>query len=213
MKNIDKISADFIEGFCESEDEILVNLTRETALTQLHHRMLSGKYQGNLLKMLVRITQAKNILEIGTFSGYSAICMAGSLPENGKLITIEINDEINWLSDKYFELAGLKSKIKALTGDALEIIPELDDRFDMVFIDGDKREYVDYYKLIFPKVKKGGLILADNVLWDNKIFEPVEHNDKMTAGIVEFNDLIRNDTNVEKIILSIRDGLMLIRKK
>ena len=213
MSNIDKISANFIENFCEPEDEILINLTRETALTQLHHRMLSGKYQGDLLKMLVEITGAVNILEIGTYSGYSAICMARALPENGKITTIEINDEIAWLSDKYFELAGLKSKIEALTGDALEIIPKLDAVFDMVFIDGDKREYVNYYKLVFPKLKKGGLILADNVLWDNKIFEPLEHNDKMTAGIIEFNNLIRQDTNVDKLILPIRDGLMLIRKK
>ncbi len=212
MKDVEKISSEFIETFVSPEDEILAALHRETALTQLHPRMLSGNYQGSLLNMLVKLSNAESILEIGTYAGYSAICMARALPENGKLITIEINDEIEWLSSKYFKLAGLTAKIEAVTGDAVEIIPGLDTEFDMVFIDADKREYLNYYNLVFPKVKSGGLIIADNVLWDNKIFMTVESNDYMTKGIIAFNDFVKNDTRVEKIILPLRDGLMLVRK-
>jgi predicted O-methyltransferase YrrM len=212
MTKIEKLSSEFIDAFGISDDEILNALARETSLTQLHPRMLSGLYQGNLLNLIVKLVNAKSILEIGTYSGYSAICMARALPEDGKLITLEINDEIDWLSAKYFQMAGLSHKIEAITGDALEIIPILDAEFDLVFIDADKREYLNYYNLVFPKVKSGGLIIADNVLWDNKIFMPVDSNDHMTKGIIEFNEFIRIDKRVEKIILPIRDGLMLVRK-
>jgi caffeoyl-CoA O-methyltransferase len=213
MSEIQKIAEEFVENYGSDEDEILFDLTRETALTQLHHRMLSGRYQGNLLAMLVKISGAAKILEIGTFAGYSAICMARALPQNGKLFTIEINDEINWLSQKYFDRAGLQSKIEALTGDAIDIIPRLNQEFDLVFIDGDKREYSTYYDLVFPLLKTGGLIIADNVLWDNKIFGEVEPNDLMTKGIIEFNSKIESDPRVERIILPVRDGLMLVRKR
>lgn len=212
MSNFAKISQEFIDEFVSEEDDILKALARETALTQLHYRMLSGSYQGSLLNMLVKLSGAATILEIGTYSGYSAICMARALPETGKLITIEINDEIEWLSSKYFKLAGLDNKIQAITGDALEILPQLNQQFDLVFIDADKREYLNYYNLVFPIVKSGGLILADNVLWDNKIFMPVAANDFMTKGIIEFNEFLRNDKRVEKIILPVRDGLMMVRK-
>jgi caffeoyl-CoA O-methyltransferase len=213
MSEIQKIAEEFVENYGSDEDEILFDLTRETALTQLHHRMLSGRYQGNLLAMLVKISGAAKILEIGTFAGYSAICMARALPQNGKLFTIEINDEINWLSQKYFDRAGLQSKIEALTGDAIDIIPRLNQEFDLVFIDGDKREYSTYYDLVFPLLKTGGLIIADNVLWDNKIFGEVEPNDLMTKGIIDFNSKIESDPRVERIILPVRDGLMLVRKR
>ncbi len=212
MKNIEKISSDFIENFVLPEDDILKALHHETGLTQLHPRMLSGNYQGRFLYLLAVLMKAENILEIGTYAGYSAICMARALPENGKLVTIEINDEIDWLSSKYFKLAGLENKIDALTGDAIEIIPQLKQQFDLVFIDADKRQYLNYYNLVFPLVSKGGLIIADNVLWDNKIFMPVESNDLMTKGIIEFNDFVKHDQRVEKIILPLRDGLMLVRK-
>lgn len=213
MSEIQKIADEYVENYCSAEDDILFDLTRETALTQLHHRMLSGRYQGNLLAMLVKISGAEKILEIGTYAGYSAICMARALPQNGKLFTIEINDEIGWLSQKYFDRAGLQSKIEALTGDAIDIIPSLNQEFDLVFIDGDKREYSAYYDLVFPMLKTGGLIIADNVLWDNKIFGEVEPNDLMTKGIIEFNSKIENDPRVEQIILPVRDGLMLVRKR
>jgi caffeoyl-CoA O-methyltransferase len=202
----------YINDFGTEECDLLKSLARETAITQIHPRMLSGKYQGNLLKFLVRITGSVNVLEIGTYAGYSAICIAEALPENGRITTIERNDEIEWLSRKYFQLSGLSSKINAITGDALTVIPKLDEEFDMVFIDGDKREYLKYYNSVISKVKKGGIILVDNVLWNNKIFSEPASNDYMTKGVIEFNEKIRNDSSIEKIILPIRDGLMLIRK-
>lgn len=212
MNGINSKIENYIEEFGINEDELLKELTRETAVTQIHPRMLSGKYQGNLLSLIVKTTGVLNVLEIGTYAGYSAICIAMALPQNGKIITIEKNDEIEWLADKYFKLSGLENKIKHIIGDALEIIPTLDDNFDMVFIDGDKREYLKYYNIILPKLKPNGIIIADNVLWSNKIFyEPVS-NDYMTKGIIEFNESIRNDNRVEKIILPIRDGLMILRK-
>lgn len=209
---ISEIRNEYIENFAQSEDNILRELTRETALTQIHPRMLSGNYQGHFLAMLVKLTGAEKVLEIGTFAGYSAICMARALPATGILTTIEINDEIEWLSSKYFKLAGLENKIIALTGDANEVIPTLSGQFDLVFIDGHKREYLSYYKTVLPFVKQGGLILADNVLWDDKIFHEVESNDHMTHGIIEFNEFVKTDNRVEKIILPLRDGLMMLRK-
>ncbi len=212
MENIEKIVLDYIENFCEAEDDLLANLSRETALTQLHHRMLSGNYQSQLLAMFVKLSNAKLVLEIGTYAGYSSICIARALPDNGKVITIELNDEIQWLSEKYFKMSGLGNKISALLGDAKEIIPSLNEKFDLVFIDGDKREYVEYYDLVFDKVKKGGLILVDNVLWNNKIFGEIESNDYMTKGVLNFNEYVRNDGRIEKLILPVRDGLMVLRK-
>ncbi|MDD3860727.1 MAG: O-methyltransferase [Bacteroidales bacterium] len=207
-----EIRNEYIENFTQSEDNILLELTRETALTQIHPRMICGNYQGQLLSMLVKLTKAEKILEVGTFSGYSTICMARALNNIGKITTIEINDEIQWLNTKYFHLAKLENKINAIVGDALKIIPKLNEKFDFVYIDGDKRQYCDYYKTVFPYVRHGGLILADNVLWDNKIFSDVESNDYMTKGVIKFNEMIKNDTNVEKTILPLRDGLMIMRK-
>jgi predicted O-methyltransferase YrrM len=209
---MEKIALDYVENYCEPEDELLKQLSRETALTQLHHRMLSGNYQGHLLAMFVKLFNAESVLEIGTYAGYSTICIARALPENGKITTIEVNDEIQWLSEKYFEKSGMKNKINALLGDAKEIIPNLNQEFDLVFIDGDKREYIEYYNLVFPKLRKGGLILADNVLWNNKIFGKIESNDYMTKGILKFNEYIAQDKRVEKLILPVRDGLMMIIK-
>ncbi len=210
---IHDIRQEYTDIFCDIEDDILKDLYRETHLTQLHPRMISGPTQAAFISMLVKISNAKNVLEIGTYSGYTSICIARSLPENGKLISIEINDEIEWLIRKYFKRAGLENKINLLIGHALEILPKLDKVFDLVFIDADKREYKKYYELVLPKTKPGGLILVDNVLWDNKIFSHVESNDYMTKGVIEFNDFVRNDSRVEKVILDIRDGLMILRKK
>lgn len=207
-----EIRSDFINGFLPEEDEILKNLVRETSLTQIHPRMMSGWYQGNLLSFLIKISNSSKILEIGTFSGYSAICIARALPAESAFVTIEYNDEIEWLFSKYFKLAGVENKIDSRIGDAKAIIPELDHEFDFVFIDGNKREYIEYFEAVLPKVKKGGLILADNVLWDNKIFKQVISNDFMTKGIIKFNDFIRKETRVEKLLLPQRDGLMLMRK-
>jgi predicted O-methyltransferase YrrM len=212
MDELNSLIDIFINDFGTYEDKLLQQLTRETAITQVHPRMLSGKYQGHLLSFLIKITNSIKLLEIGTYTGYSAICMARALPPNGKIITIEKNDEIEWLSQKYFKLANLENKIEAITGNALDIIPNLDNDFDIIFIDGDKREYLSYYKTSLPKLKKNGLIIADNVLWNNKIFSKPASNDNMTKGVIEFNDFVNIDNSVEKIILPIRDGLMLLRK-
>lgn len=204
---------EYIENFGCDEDDVLKALVREASLTQIHPRMMSGRFQGNLLAMLIGMSGAKKVLEIGTYVGYSAICMARALPNDGHLTTLEVNDEIEWLSAKYFKRSGLDAKITQIVGDALEIIPNLDDTFDMAFIDGDKREYIQYFDAVFPKISQGGLIVADNVIWYDKIFTKPASNDYMTQGIIAFNEYIRNRSDLQKIILPVRDGLMLIRKK
>jgi len=209
----EELRFEYIENFGCKEDDLLRALERETALTQIHPKMLSGCYQGHLLAMLIGACKAKRVLEIGTYAGYSAICMARALPADGHLVTIEVNDEIEWLSSKYFAKAGLQDKITAIVGDASEVIPTLEGQFDMVFIDGDKREYISYFDAVLPKLADGGTIVADNVIWYDKIFTETASNDHMTHGIMAFNEYISKRTDVEKIIIPVRDGLMLIRKK
>lgn len=201
----------YILEISTKEDDLLHELYRKTHTSALNPHMISGHIQGKILEMLVAMYNPTTILEIGTYTGYSAICMARALPENGKLHTIEVNDEVESISSEFIERAGLKNKIIMHTGDAREIIPKMDMEFDMVFIDGDKREYTEYYKLVFDKIIKGGYILADNVFWDGKVYNPSE-NDPMTKGIRKFNETIKNDQRVDKVILPVRDGLMLIRK-
>lgn len=208
----DNIRDSYVDNFAGEQDELLEALERETYLTQLHPRMISGWHQGSFLNFLINLIGAKNVLEIGTFSGYATICMARALSEDGKIITIERNDEIEWLFKKYFTLCGLEHKIVSYIGDAKKRIPEIDSVLDLVFIDGDKREYLEYYEAVLPKVKKGALIIADNVLWDDKIFKPVVSNDSMTKGIIAFNEYIKKDHRVRKVILPLRDGLMLLQK-
>ncbi len=209
-----KLIEKFISDFCEPEDEVLKEIRRDTEIRQIHPRMISGCYQASLLSFLVKISKAKRILEIGTFTGYSAICMARALNEDGKILTIEKNDELESTIKKNILLAGLQDKIELQIGDALKIIPALNDNsFDIIFIDGDKREYADYYKLSLKKLETHGFIIIDNVLWNNKIFSEPASNDYMTKGIINFNNHIKNDNEVEKLILPVRDGLMIIRKK
>lgn len=209
-----KLIEKFVLEFCEPEDEVLKHIRRDTEIRQIHPRMISGLYQASLLNFLVKISQSKRILEIGTFTGYTAICMAKAICETGKIITIEINDELENTINNNIILSGCEKKIDLIIGDAKEIIRELDDNsFDIIFIDGDKREYLDYYKLCLKKLKKDGFMLIDNVLWNNKIFSEPASNDYMTKGIIKFNDHIKNDKEVEKIILPVRDGLMMLRKK
>ena len=203
----------YILEHIDPEDDILKQLDRETNLKVLNPRMLSGHLQGQVLSMLTRMIRPKNILELGTYTGYSAICLAKGLQPGGKLITIEIDDELESLAKKYFVKAGLQDKIKQITGPALEIIPDLTGTFDLVFIDADKREYSEYYRLIFDKVNSGGYIIADNTLWNGKVIESPLSRDARTLGIVKFNEMIKNDTRVEKVILPLRDGMTLIRKK
>ena len=194
------------------EDPVLGDLFRQTHIRFVNPNMVSGHLQGKLLEFISLMINPESILEIGTFTGYSAICLAKGLKPGGKLITTEINDELTSFSHSYFCKAGLDNKIIQLNGRAQDIIPGLNQMFDLVFIDGDKREYIEYYRLIFNKVKKGGFILADNVLWGGKVLGK-EVKDAQTKGIIDFNEMIRKEKNIENVILPLRDGLMLIRKK
>ncbi|MCF8335878.1 MAG: O-methyltransferase [Bacteroidales bacterium] len=196
----------------ENEDDLLHELYRETHKKVLHPRMLSGHMQGKLLEMLSKLMQPSRILEIGTYTGYSAICLARGLSEGGILHTLEINDELEDFINHYLERSGLNDRITLHIGDALEIIKSLPSPFDLVYIDADKREYPRYLEICKEKLRKGGCILADNVLWDGKIVHP-DTNDSHTMGIHRFNEMVKNDHALEQLILPVRDGLMMIRKK
>lgn len=204
---------DYAVNFSENELNVLSELRRETNLKVLMPRMLSGHYQGLLLQFISKMIKPDKILELGTFTGYSAICLASGLSQNGVLYTIEKNDELKNIAQKYFKKSNFNQKIFPLYGDCIEVIHEINDVFDLVFIDADKREYLKYYFNIFDKVKNGGYILADNVFWNGKVLQEIKHNDEHTKAIVEFNNFVKNDNRVEKIMLPIRDGLLLIRKK
>ena len=203
---------DYILQHIDSEPEYLTQLNRNTWIHSLNPRMCSGHLQGRVLSMLCKMIQPVNALELGTFTGYSALCIAESLPENGVLDTIESDDELEEFIQKNFEQTPFNEKINILIGDALTIIPTLDKMYDLVFIDADKRDYPAYYEAILPKLRQGGFILADNTLWSGKVVEKVHQNDMQTLGILRFNDLIATDNRVEKVILPLRDGLTLIRK-
>ncbi len=194
------------------EDPVLSELYRETHIKILNPRMVSGHPQGKLLEIISKIFFPTNILEIGTFTGYSAISLAKGLKPGGQLYTIDINDELETIVKKYIEKSGLSEKIKLHWGDALEIIPKLDVEFDLVFIDADKKQYIEYYNSIIDKLRSGGIILADNVLWYGKVLEDEKDQDPETKSIVSFNKMIRNDTRVENCIIPLRDGVSVIRK-
>lgn len=202
----------YIEAHSEPEPPVLGELSRVTHLKTLRPRMLSGNMQGQFLKMMCRLVQAKRVLEIGTFTGYAAISMAMGLEKGGLVHTIDINDEIEDFAREFITKSGLEDKILFHVGDACEVIPQLEETFDLVFIDADKRQYTDYYKLIFDKVRPGGLILADDVLWDGKVLDET-NRDAQTKGILAFNEYVQADDRVENILLPFRHGLMLIRKK
>ncbi len=211
MENINK-KEEYIMQHCTEEDPVLAQLNRQTHLEMINPGMLSGHYQGKLLEMLSFMIRPSQILEVGTFTAYSSICMAKGLTRNGILHTIDINDEIRDFAKYFIFKSGMEEKIDMHTGNALDIIPSLNGPFDLVFIDADKSEYNKYYKLVLPKVRSGGFIIADNVLWDNKVYQPEYNNDKNTLCIKEFNKMIQQDERVENMILPIRDGLMIIRK-
>jgi predicted O-methyltransferase YrrM len=202
----------YLEDYSSPEDPVLEDLYRQTHIRFLNPNMLSGHLQGKFLEQISFMIRPENILEIGTFTGYSAICLSKGLKPNGKLITIEMNDELTSFARSYFVRAGADSKITQMTGNALEIIPRLDVSFDLVFLDGDKREYIEYYKLVIDKVRPGGFILADNVLWGGQVTEN-ETTDPQARGIIDFNSMLRNENDIENVIIPLRDGLMLIRKK
>lgn len=212
MLKFDQKLNEYIVRYSTKEDKILEELNRETNLKILYPRMLSGHLQGKILEMISKMISPVNILEIGTYTGYSAICLAKGLNKSGKVHTIERNDELKDFSEKYFKKAGFDEKIVLYTGDAKKIIPGINSLFELVFIDADKHEYLNIYKLVFDKVSVGGYILADNVLWGGKVIKKQKSQDKETRGIVEFNDYVQNDSRVENVILPVRDGLMIIRK-
>ena len=210
MFTIDKKLTDYITSITSQEDPLLAELYRETHSKVLYPRMISGHLQGKLLEFLSRMIQPAAILEIGTYTGYSALCLAKGLKPGGKLHTIEINDELQPFIETTVRKAGLQETIILHTGDARKIIPSLKVKFDLVFVDGDKEQYLEYYKAVFGKTLTGGYILADNVLWSGKVLAPSK--DKETNGIIEFNEFVKNDDRVDKMIIPFRDGLMLIRK-
>ena len=204
---------DYILNHIDEESEYLKQLYRDTHIKLLRPRMASGHLQGRVLKMFVEMIQPRKIVEIGTYSGYSALCLAEGLPENGMLYTFEINDEMEDFTRPWIEQSPVADKIKFIIGDALELIPQLNVTFDMAFIDGNKRNYQDYYELILSYLRKGGFMLVDNTLWDRHVVEEVKQNDYQTKGILTFNELVAKDPRVETVILPLRDGLTLIRKK
>lgn len=204
---------DYILSHTDAEPDYLAKVNRATHLKLINPRMLSGHLQGRVLSMFCKMIQPHNILELGTFTGYSALCMAESLPENGILHTIECDDELEDFIKQNFSASEYNDKIKLHIGDALQVIDKLDITFDLVFIDADKREYLAYFEAVLPKLRSGGFILADNTLWDGKVLQKVENNDKQTIEIMRFNDFVSSDNRVEKVMLPLRDGLTIIRKK
>ena len=203
----------YILSHIDEEGDLLRALNRDANVNLLRPRMLSGHLQGRLLKLFCRMMRPHRVLEIGTYTGYATLCMAEGLEEGALVHTIEVNDEMEDFIQKYLSRSPHQAKVRLHIGDAMEIIPQLDETFDLVFIDADKRLYSAYYDLVFPKVRAGGLILADNTLWDGKVIEEVAPADKQTQGILRFNDRIKADDRVEKVILPLRDGLTLIWKK
>lgn len=203
----------YILSHIEPEGDYLYRLYRATNIYLLRGRMASGHLQGRLLKMLVRMISPKNILEVGTFSGYSAICMAEGLPEGGKVYTFEINDEQEDFTRPWIEGSPVADRIEFIIGDAIVQAPKLGVTFDMAFIDGDKRTYVETYEMVINVLRPGGFVLADNTLWDGHVVDPAYDRDPQTRGIRLFNDHVARDTRVERVILPLRDGLTLIRKK
>lgn len=201
----------YVATHSENEPELLAQLNKETHQKILQPRMLSGHFQGRVLSMLSKIIHPKHILEIGTYTGYAALCLAEGLTSDGTLDTIDINEELIDFQKKYFDASQYKNQIVQHLGNALEIIPTLNKKFDLVFIDADKENYINYFNMIVPMMNKGGIILSDNVLWSGKILEEVKPNDKSTLILKEYNELLKNDTRVETVLLPIRDGLTVSR--
>lgn len=202
----------YIEAHTEDEQELLSQLNRDTHVRILKPRMLSGNYQGRLLAMLSRLVKPTSILEIGTFTGYSALCLCEGLRPKGTLYTIDVNEELESFTRSFFDRSPYQHQIDYRIGKALDVIPTIDDEFDLVFIDADKSNYSAYFDLIIDRVRSGGLIIADNVLWDGKVVGPVKANDKDTHALLAFNEKVHKDKRVHNVLLPIRDGLMLLEK-
>ncbi|WGK94833.1 MULTISPECIES: O-methyltransferase [Flavobacterium] len=202
---------DYIEQHSEKEPQHLAALNKETYQKILLPRMLSGHFQGRVLSMLSKLIRPINILEIGTYTGYSALCLCEGMQENGQLHTIDIKEELVDFQRKHFDKSPWGNQIVQHLGEALDIIPTLDMQFDLVFIDADKENYIHYFEMIVPKMNKGGIILSDNVLWSGKVLEPLQKNDVSTKVLLEYNELLKNDPRVETVLLPIRDGLTVSR--
>lgn len=211
MHFLSPILESYIANSSEDEPELLQELTRETHLKVIQPRMITGHFQGRVLSMLSKIINPKYILEIGTYTGYSALCLAEGLQNEGELHTIEVNEELHEMQRKYFDKSGLGLQIKQHIGDALDIVPSLDQTFDLVFIDAQKVNYDAYFEAVIKKTKSGSIILSDNVLWSGKVVEPVQKSDKATAALLKYNQKLKEDTRVETVLLPIRDGLTLSR--
>lgn len=201
----------YVTAHSENEPKLLQQLNRETHQKILQPRMLSGHFQGRVLSILAKLIQPKNILELGTYTGYATLCLAEGLHEEGTIDTIDINEELEDIQNKYFELSGKRNQIVQHVGNALDIIPQLNKKFDLVFIDADKENYINYWNLIVPMMNKGGVILSDNVLWSGKVLEEIKKNDKSTPILIAYNKLVKDDPRVETVLLPIRDGLTVSR--
>ncbi|SDL79798.1 Predicted O-methyltransferase YrrM [Salinimicrobium catena] len=208
-QNID----DYVVAHSAKEPELLQQLNRETNQKVLQPRMLSGHYQGRLLSLLSKMVNPKHILEIGTYTGYSALCLAEGMKSDGVLHTIDINEELFDLQKKYFDASEYREQIKQHLGDATEIIPSLKEKFDLVFIDADKPNYPKYFELIMEKLNPGGIIISDNVLWSGKVVEQVKDDDESTKALLEYNKLLAEDDRLETVMLPVRDGLTISRRK
>lgn len=204
---------DYIVAHSDEEPELLQQLTRETYQKILQPIMLSGPYQGRILSMISKLIQPKTILELGTFTGYATLCLAEGLKSNGEIHTIDINEELVDFQRKYFNRSSYGSQIYQHLGSALDIVPKLDMTFDLVFIDADKPNYSNYFHLVIDKLNYGGIIVSDNVLWHGKVVEPLDEKDISTKAVIEFNTLLKNDPRIETVMLPIRDGLTICRKR
>ena len=211
--NEEKIE-EYILSHIDNEPELLKRMTRDAHVKLLRPRMISGNVQGRLLKMLTSMLKPQNVLEIGTFTGYSALCIAEGAPDNSQIVTIEIDDEIESFIRKYLHESEYGHKIDLKIGDALELMHSYENNyFDLIFIDGNKRDYCAYYDIAFDKLQKGGFIIVDNTLWSGKVIDDKYQKDSQTKGVIEFNNRIKEDTRIDKVILPIRDGLTIIQKK
>lgn len=213
MEFISEELDNYVCAHTENEPDLLYELNRRTHMNVLIPRMLSGHFQGRVLSMLSHMIRPRNILEIGTYTGYSALCLAEGLVDGGKILTIDKNEELEDLVEEFVQKSEYKDYIAMMIGDAMQIVPTLEDSYDLVFIDADKENYINYYNLVIDKLNPGGYILLDNVLWSGKVLEPTVEGDADTAILIELNDLIHNDDRVQEVLLPIRDGLMLVRKK
>jgi len=211
MHFLSPILESYIANSSENEPELLQELTRETHLKVIQPRMITGHFQGRVLSMLSKIINPNYILEIGTYTGYSALCLAEGLQKEGELHTIEVNEELHQMQRKYFDKSGFGSQIKQHIGDALDIVPSLNQAFDLVFIDAQKVNYDAYFEAVLQKTKPGSVILSDNVLWSGKVVEPLQKSDKATEALLEYNQKLKEDPRVETVLLPIRDGLTLSR--